>query len=145
MFGMVNSLFSAAAFLGLIYTINLQMHELGLQREELEQTRGELANSTAAQRDSAQALAVQIVMGSITAQISTLTHISRQYKESIAALKKEMPIMVNSEGAAQKKRELQRGVDDCINEMNRLQKEIDALHNRLVQYDKTWSAKLIAK
>lgn len=42
MFGAINSLFSGLAFAGLIYTIHLQLKELGLQRDELEQTRAEL-------------------------------------------------------------------------------------------------------
>ncbi len=39
MFGMVNSLFSAFAFAGIIITVYLQKIELGLQRKELEETR----------------------------------------------------------------------------------------------------------
>lgn len=38
-FGVVNSLFSGAAFAGIIITILLQRHELTLQRKELEETR----------------------------------------------------------------------------------------------------------
>lgn len=41
MFGAVNALFSGLAFAGLIITLILQRKELILQREELEQTRGE--------------------------------------------------------------------------------------------------------
>jgi hypothetical protein len=44
MFGAVNALFSGLAFAGLIITLILQRQELGLQREELEQTREELKN-----------------------------------------------------------------------------------------------------
>lgn len=40
-FGAVNALFSALAFAGIIFTILLQKRELKLQREELEETRGE--------------------------------------------------------------------------------------------------------
>lgn len=40
-FGAVNALFSALAFAGIIFTIILQKKELKLQREELEETRGE--------------------------------------------------------------------------------------------------------
>ncbi|MEL6560272.1 MAG: putative phage abortive infection protein [Bacteroidota bacterium] len=40
-FGAVNALFSALAFAGIIFTIFLQKRELKLQREELEETRGE--------------------------------------------------------------------------------------------------------
>lgn len=44
MFGAVNALFSGLAFAGLIITLLLQKAELGLQRDELEQTREELKN-----------------------------------------------------------------------------------------------------
>lgn len=44
MFGAVNALFSGLAFAGLIITLILQMKELGLQRDELEETRKELKN-----------------------------------------------------------------------------------------------------
>lgn len=44
MFGAVNALFSGLAFAGLIITLILQKTELGLQRDELEQTREELKN-----------------------------------------------------------------------------------------------------
>ena len=44
MFGTVNALFSGLAFAGLIITLILQMRELGLQRDELEETRNELKN-----------------------------------------------------------------------------------------------------
>lgn len=47
MFGAVNALFSGLAFAGLIITLILQRQELGLQREELEQTREELKNQRA--------------------------------------------------------------------------------------------------
>lgn len=42
MFGVVNALFSALAFAGIIYTVWLQKTELQLQRRELELTRAEL-------------------------------------------------------------------------------------------------------
>lgn len=40
-FGAINALFSALAFAGIIFTIFLQKRELKLQREEMEETRGE--------------------------------------------------------------------------------------------------------
>lgn len=46
MFGAVNALFSGLAFAGLIITLILQKRELGLQREELEATRLELARQS---------------------------------------------------------------------------------------------------
>ena len=50
-FGMVNSLFSALAFLLLIYTSLMQKEELELQREELKLTRQELKKSAEAQKE----------------------------------------------------------------------------------------------
>lgn len=44
MFGATNALFSGLAFAGLIITLILQRKELGLQRDELEETRKELRN-----------------------------------------------------------------------------------------------------
>lgn len=41
-FGVINALFSALAFLGIIITILLQKEELELQREEIKQNREEL-------------------------------------------------------------------------------------------------------
>lgn len=64
MFGMVNSLFSALAFLLLIHTIRLQMHEIHLQAEELKLTRQELKRSADAQ-------SLQVLISAITAEIST--------------------------------------------------------------------------
>lgn len=43
-FGAINALFSGLAFAGLIITLILQKKDLGLQRDELEQTREELKN-----------------------------------------------------------------------------------------------------
>ena len=43
-FDAINALFSGLAFAGLIITLILQKKELGLQRDELEQTREELKN-----------------------------------------------------------------------------------------------------
>jgi len=42
-FGFVNSLFSATAFTGIIYSIYLQKNELALQRQEVSETRKEFA------------------------------------------------------------------------------------------------------
>lgn len=46
MFGSLNALFAALAFVGLIYAILLQREELKLQREELRLAREELTNQT---------------------------------------------------------------------------------------------------
>ncbi len=53
-FGVVNSLFTALAFAFLIYTSYMQKEELGLQREELEKTREQLAQSTSAHEELVQ-------------------------------------------------------------------------------------------
>ncbi|WP_304015819.1 hypothetical protein [Nonlabens dokdonensis] len=50
--GTVNTLFSALAFGGIIYTILLQRKELKLQREELRETKEEMRRSAQAQEDS---------------------------------------------------------------------------------------------
>ncbi len=42
-FGIITSMFSGLAFAGMIITILLQREELGLQREELRETRLEIA------------------------------------------------------------------------------------------------------
>lgn len=53
MFGVVNALFSGLAFVGIIYTIILQSHELSLQRQELEMTRAELKKAADAEEQTA--------------------------------------------------------------------------------------------
>lgn len=143
MFGMVNSLFSGLAFLGLIHTIRLQKDELRLQRQELRMTREELGRSTAAQSESAMALSVQIVMSSITAQISTLTHRRALFKDSIAHFKLEMPKGILSDQAMHQRNQIQRQIDSCVEAIARTQEEIDNLHERLVGYDRKWSSKLV--
>jgi hypothetical protein len=62
MFGVVNTLFSGAAFAGIIYAILLQRRELGLQRRELEMTRKELERSAQAQEESSRILAEQVTI-----------------------------------------------------------------------------------
>ncbi|MBC5853499.1 hypothetical protein [Vibrio metschnikovii] len=52
MFGVSSALFSGLAFLGLIYTIFLQMKELSLQRDELKLTREELHKSAEAHQNA---------------------------------------------------------------------------------------------
>ena len=53
-FGIVNSLFAALAFLGIIATILLQSRELELQREELRLTREEITKTVEAQQSTAE-------------------------------------------------------------------------------------------
>jgi len=57
-YSMVNSLFAALAFGGVIFTILLQSEELRLQRLELEETQESLARTAAAQERSEQMLFV---------------------------------------------------------------------------------------
>jgi hypothetical protein len=71
-FGVVNSLFSALAFLGIIATILLQRQELQLQREELEATREELRKSAEAQEKSQAALREQVEWQSLAAYLQAL-------------------------------------------------------------------------
>jgi|GEM_PF-5396804 len=53
-FGLVNALFAALAFGGVIWAIRLQTRELELQRLEIEETRDELRRSADAQQQSQQ-------------------------------------------------------------------------------------------
>lgn len=59
-FGCFNSMVSALAFGGLIYTIILQRQDLKLQRDELKLTRDELARQAKAQEDAANEQARQV-------------------------------------------------------------------------------------
>ncbi len=138
MFGMVNSLFSGAALIGLIYTIRLQMHEIYLQREELKLTRSELKKSAEAQKDSAEALTLQVLISAITAQLST--HISRR-ETAYANLKKweESQISGSFFASTAASRDERRKIDEAI---TYLTNQIEGLQNRLSQYDKELSEKL---
>lgn len=60
LFGCFNSLMSALAFGGLIYTIVLQRKDLELQREDFRQTREELGLQARAQKEQAQLMADQL-------------------------------------------------------------------------------------
>jgi hypothetical protein len=81
MFGAVNSLFSALAFAGVIYTILLQREELALQRLELEQTRQELARAATAQEASERMLAKQASAQEASARLTALTTMIGHYSE----------------------------------------------------------------
>jgi len=70
MFGALNTLFSGAAFLGVIYAILLQKEELGLQRKELELARGELKRTAEAQERSAVVLSKQAASLKISATLN---------------------------------------------------------------------------
>lgn len=65
MFGALNAIVSALAFMGLLYTINLQRTELQLQRQELKQ-------ATEAHRRSALALEQQVMVPVKVLEIETL-------------------------------------------------------------------------
>ena len=71
-FGMVNALFTALAFGGVIYTVLLQRRELGLQRLELELTRDELKRSADAQEKSEAALRKQAESLLLAAQLNAI-------------------------------------------------------------------------
>lgn len=75
MFGGINALFSGLAFLGVIYTILLQMEELGLQRKELRLTRKELNRTAEAQEKSEEALSKQAESLKATAKLNGLSAI----------------------------------------------------------------------
>lgn len=60
MFGAVNALFAGLAFAGIIIAIYLQTQELGLQRQELAETRTELQRQAEAQEKSEMALSDQV-------------------------------------------------------------------------------------
>jgi hypothetical protein len=137
MFGMVNSLFSGAALLGLIYTIRLQMHELSLQRKELKSTRTELQKSAEAQKDSAEALALQVLISAISAQLST--QIARRETAFALKRKNEEDIRTRNWPQAADQEALKRS-DEAI---RHLTAQIDTLHARLSEYDAQLTAKLV--
>lgn len=81
MFGAANSLFSALAFCGVIYTIYLQKKELGLQRMELIETRKELSRSAEAQEKSEIALNNQLKSMTLTAKLNALNSLVSIFSE----------------------------------------------------------------
>jgi hypothetical protein len=93
-FGAINSLFSGAAFAGLIYTIWLQRQELRLQRIELRMQRKELAltrkemeNSTQAQNEAARALRSQVKLTANSAILSALSSLLEEATSAIESLR----------------------------------------------------------
>jgi hypothetical protein len=130
MFGMVNSLFSGAALIGLIYTIRLQMHEIYLQREELKLTRKELKKSAEAQKESAEALTLQVLISAITAQLST--HISRRETAFANLARSEAKHrtggFAHTASFEREQATINEGIQYLTNQM-------DALQERLSQYD----------
>jgi hypothetical protein len=79
MFGAANALFSALAFGGVIVTVLLQREELALQRQELEDTRKELARAAAAQEASQANLAKQAEALETSARLSALRSMLEYY------------------------------------------------------------------
>jgi hypothetical protein len=59
-FDVVNTLFSALAAAGIIYTVYMQRHELSLQREEMKLQRGELSKANEEQKVQSQLMQSQI-------------------------------------------------------------------------------------
>ncbi|MCS0350647.1 hypothetical protein ND920_03320 [Vibrio ordalii] len=85
MFGVSSALFSGLAFLGLIYTIFLQMKELSLQREELKLTRQELSKSAQAhqaalgyQQQQAMSLERAAIINSFSVRLDALKEEEKQ-------------------------------------------------------------------
>jgi hypothetical protein len=88
MFGGLNAIFSAMAFAVLIYTMWLQRTELRLQREELHETRAELARQATAQEKSEQALTHQLKAmtahaEAATAQVQAMRALAEATKEQV--------------------------------------------------------------
>ena len=69
-FGVLTSLFSGLAFAGLIITMLLQKEELGLQRKELEETRGEFKKGNKIQTMNARLNALSTLMSEYNSQIA---------------------------------------------------------------------------
>lgn len=66
--GTLNSLLGLLTVLALVSTVVLQTRQLELSRDELRATRDELARSTAAQREAAEAMKGQLEQARLTAQ-----------------------------------------------------------------------------
>jgi hypothetical protein len=144
MFGMVNSLFSGLAFLGLIHTIRLQMHQIALQREDLELTRIELERSADAQTESAETLALQVIISAIGTQLAT----ALQRRD--AAKKAELDLNADLRAGLKDARTASgiRPIPEVITEMSDAivseTKKIDALSKRLEDYEQRLTATLNA-
>jgi hypothetical protein len=92
MFGAINSLFSALAFGGVIYTIYLQKTELGLQRLELIETRKELSRSAEAQEKSEKALNKQLTSMTLTAKLNALNSLVTIFSDRAEEVKTKSSI-----------------------------------------------------
>lgn len=109
-FNVVNSLFSAMAFGGIIWTILLQRQELRLQREELEATREELRKSAEAQEKSQAALSEQVQWMSLTPYLTAV--MARRHADSDAIRQRddlldELISLIEPEVAAMARRKAQ--------------------------------------
>lgn len=71
-FGVVNSLYSGFAFLGIIYTILLQREDLQIQRHELRLTTDELRRSADAHHESQASLAQQAEHSKTSSELAAL-------------------------------------------------------------------------
>lgn len=85
-FGVANALFSGLAFAALIYTVNLQRHELSLQRSELELTRNELKRSAQAQEASEKSLSKQAHSLEIASRLNALSSVIDHYDIKIKSI-----------------------------------------------------------
>ncbi|MFI8620450.1 hypothetical protein ACIGBN_05705 [Marinomonas sp. NPDC078689] len=119
MFGVVNSLFSGFAFLGVIYAILLQRTELALQREELSLTRGELEKSANAQEKSEEALRMQAEAMAKTATINILTASLSSLEKRAGGISLSGPTK-EVEVRKKKKAKLQNKAQEIIRKLDRL-------------------------
>lgn len=124
MFGGVNSLFSALAFGGLIYTVLLQMQELALQRRELEMTREELRRTASAQEAASKALGEQIELMAKAARINGLAALLQGKSDalqSLMAFRMSGSAQVSFQGeyniAAQERSTVERALNEALNDL----------------------------
>ena len=95
-FGLLNALYSALAFAGLVYAILLQRQELGLQREAISQNRKELAKAAESQELAAKTQRDSALLNTYTA---LLTCKNSEISESLRII----------HASSQKSTKLQRG------------------------------------
>jgi hypothetical protein len=68
-FGVLNTLFSGLAFAGVVVALYLQMEELALQRQEMKDSREELAKTAAAQREQVSLIAQQLGLAAKVSEV----------------------------------------------------------------------------